>query len=122
MTDTINKRIDDLSVVVQAMDRHQTRERQEASKLMEKLVDAQTSLGKQFAEKSALDTAVADQLKVLWAKHEAQSKDINDLKVEMKVNTEARKIGQRQKNTIFSIVAGVIILGAFYSWTLFKGG
>lgn len=117
MTRDIHKRIDDLTDVVKDMNENQTHERRENTRLMEKLVENQTTLSTQFAEKSAYDRSTSEQLNALWKKVDTQAHTLTDVQIETSANSEARKNTITLRMTIFGIIATIFIAGLWSTWT-----
>lgn len=122
MSEAIHKRIDDLTEVVKNMNQNQVQERRESARLMEKLVEGQATLAAKFAEKSAYDKSIAEQIGKLWKKTDKLADEVATLRIETTANTESRKNSIRLRNGFFGIVMSILITGALFAWTSMKHG
>ncbi len=121
MTEIIHKRIDELSKALTQMNDTYSEDRRETYRLMEKLVDGQNALNQSMAEKTAYDRSVEKRLSSIGNSLKEVETAVVDIKIETSANTDMRKSIQKQRSTVFGIIAGILITGALFAYTLGKG-
>jgi hypothetical protein len=90
------------------------------NRLLEKLVDGQSALATQMAEKSAFDRSVEKRLTSMGLELKEIEKDIIQLKLDTYANNEIRKDFNDSRRKLFGVILTILVSGALLAYTMGK--